>query len=129
MMKQALHAFVAVILFSAPCSLYSQGAPAEKPRVLWIAAHPDDEDTQMITWLSRSGRAEVAYLALNRGDGGQNLIGNELGEQLGIIRTEELLAARRIDGAHQYFTRAYDFGFSKTAAETYTHWPKDSILG
>ena len=128
-MKQALHAFVAVILFSAPCSLYSQGAPAEKPRVLWIAAHPDDEDTQMITWLSRSGRAEVAYLALNRGDGGQNLIGNELGEQLGIIRTEELLAARRIDGAHQYFTRAYDFGFSKTAAETYTHWPKDSILG
>jgi LmbE family N-acetylglucosaminyl deacetylase len=97
-------------------------------RVLWIAAHPDDEDTQMITWLSRGRRAETAYLSLNRGDGGQNLIGNELGEQLGIIRTEELLAARRVDGAHQYFTRAYDFGFSKTAAETYTHWPKDSLL-
>jgi LmbE family N-acetylglucosaminyl deacetylase len=128
-MKRALYAFVAVVFLSAPCSVFSQRAPAEKLRVLWIAAHPDDEDTQMITWLSRSGRAETAYLALNRGDGGQNLIGNELGEQLGIIRTEELLAARRIDGAHQYFTRAYDFGFSKTAAETYTHWPKDSILG
>jgi len=97
-------------------------------RVLWIAAHPDDEDTQLLTWLSRSGRAEAAYLSLTRGDGGQNLIGNELGEQLGIIRTEELLAARRVDGAHQYFTRAYDFGFSKTAAETYSHWPKDSLL-
>lgn len=128
-MKRALYAFVAVVVFSAPCSLVSQGAPTDKLRVLWIAAHPDDEDTQLITWLSRSGRAETAYLSLNRGDGGQNLIGNELGEQLGIIRTEELLAARRIDGAHQYFTRAYDFGFSKTAAETYTHWPKDSILG
>ena len=103
-------------------------APPDKLRVLWIAAHPDDEDTQLITWLSRGGRAETAYLSLNRGDGGQNLIGNELGEQLGIIRTEELLAARRIDGAHQYFTRAYDFGFSKTAAETFTHWPKDSLL-
>lgn len=100
----------------------------DKVRVLWIAAHPDDEDTQMITWLSRGGRAETAYLSLTRGDGGQNLIGNELGEQLGIIRSEELLAARRVDGAHQYFTRAYDFGFSKTAAETFAHWPKDSLL-
>ena len=128
-MKRVLYAFVAAVIFSAPCSLIAQGTPADRLRVLWIAAHPDDEDTQLITWLSRSGRAETAYLSLNRGDGGQNLIGNELGEQLGIIRTEELLAARRIDGAHQYFTRAYDFGFSKTAAETLTHWPKDSILG
>jgi LmbE family N-acetylglucosaminyl deacetylase len=128
-MKRALYALVAVVSCLAPTCLTSQSTPTDKLRVLWIAAHPDDEDTGLITWLSRSGRAETAYLSLNRGDGGQNLIGNELGEQLGIIRTQELLAARRIDGAHQYFTRAYDFGFSKTAAETYTHWPKDSILG
>ena len=102
--------------------------PGEAVRVLYMAAHPDDEDTQLITWLARSGRAEVAYLSLTRGDGGQNLIGNELGEALGIVRTEELLAARRVDGARQYFTRAYDFGFSKSAEETYRHWPKDSLL-
>jgi LmbE family N-acetylglucosaminyl deacetylase len=94
-----------------------------------IGAHPDDEDTQLIAWLARGHRAETAYLSLTRGDGGQNLIGNELGEALGVIRTEELLAARRIDGAHQYFTRAYDFGFSKTAAESFSHWPRDSVLG
>src|SRR6185312_15288220 len=70
----------------------------------------------------------TAYLSLTRGDGGQNLIGNELGSLLGMIRTEELLAARRLDGGRQFFTRAYDFGFSKTAEETYTHWVKDSIL-
>ena len=122
-MKRRLFALLATITL-LPASMPAQ----ERMRVLWIAAHPDDEDTQMITWLSRGGRAETAYLALNRGDGGQNLIGNELGEQLGIIRTEELLAARRVDGAHQYFTRAYDFGFSKTAEETYKHWPKDSLL-
>src|SRR6478672_9239546 len=128
-MKRALYALVAVVSYLAPTYVISQSAPADKLRVLWIAAHPDDEDTQLITWLSRSGRAETAYLSLNRGDGGQNLIGNELGEALGVIRTEELLAARRIDGAHQYFTRAYDFGFSKTADEAFSHWPKDSLLG
>jgi LmbE family N-acetylglucosaminyl deacetylase len=97
-------------------------------RVLMIGAHPDDEDTQLITWLARARGVETAYLSLTRGDGGQNLIGNELGEALGVIRTEELLAARRIDGGRQYFTRAYDFGFSKSAEETYRHWPKYSIL-
>ncbi len=97
-------------------------------RVLWIAAHPDDEDTNLISWLARGRNVETAYLSLTRGDGGQNLIGNELGEALGVIRTEELLAARRIDGAHQYFGRAYDFGFSKTADETRKHWPQDSLL-
>src|SRR5687767_15031007 len=97
-------------------------------RVLVIGAHPDDEDTQLIAWLSRGRHVETAYLSLTRGDGGQNLIGNELGEALGVIRTEELLAARRIDGARQYFTRAYDFGFSKSAEETFRHWPKDSLL-
>ncbi len=100
----------------------------EPMRVLWIAAHPDDEDTNLIAWLARGRNVETAYMSLSRGDGGQNLIGNELGEALGVIRTEELLAARRIDGAHQYFARAYDFGFSKTADETRKHWPQDSLL-
>lgn len=98
-------------------------------RVLVVAAHPDDEDTRLITFLSRGRHAEVAYLSLTRGDGGQNLIGNELGEALGAVRTEELLAARRVDGARQYFTRAYDFGFSKSAEETFRHWPRDTVLG
>ena len=97
-------------------------------RVLMIGAHPDDEDTQLIAYLARAKHIETAYLSLTRGDGGQNLIGNQLGPALGMIRTEELLAARRIDGGRQYFTRAYDFGFSKTLAETEQRWPKDSIL-
>ncbi len=100
----------------------------ERMRVLWIAAHPDDEDTQLISWLARGRHVETAYLSLTRGDGGQNLIGNELGEALGVIRTEELLAARRLDGAHQYFARGYDFGYSKSADETRKHWPQDSLL-
>jgi LmbE family N-acetylglucosaminyl deacetylase len=110
-------------------SAEAKAAAGVHARVLVIGAHPDDEDTQLIAWLARGHRAETAYLSLTRGDGGQNLIGNELGEALGVIRTEELLAARRIDGAHQYFTRAYDFGFSKTAAESFSHWPRDSVLG
>jgi LmbE family N-acetylglucosaminyl deacetylase len=97
-------------------------------RVLMIGAHPDDEDTQVIAYLSKAKHIETAYLSLTRGDGGQNLIGNELGQVLGMIRTEELLAARRIDGGRQYFTRAYDFGFSKTLDEAMERWPKDSIL-
>jgi LmbE family N-acetylglucosaminyl deacetylase len=97
-------------------------------RVLLIGAHPDDEDTQLLTWLARGRQVETGYLSLTRGDGGQNLIGNELGPLLGMIRTEELLAARRLDGGRQFFTRAYDFGFSKSAEETYLHWPKDSLL-
>jgi LmbE family N-acetylglucosaminyl deacetylase len=97
-------------------------------RVLMIGAHPDDEDTELLTILVRGMGAEAAYLSLNRGEGGQNLIGPELGEALGLLRTEELLAARRLDGARQYFTRAYDFGFSKTLDETWQHWPRDEIL-
>ncbi|HZK78473.1 MAG TPA: PIG-L family deacetylase, partial [Gemmatimonadaceae bacterium] len=136
-MKRAVLALAAIVSIVGPRFLHAQDRTvasdcsdcgSEFRRVLVIAAHPDDEDTQLITWLSRGGRAATAYLSLTRGDGGQNLIGNELGEQLGVIRTEELLAARRIDGASQFFTRAYDFGFSKTAAETYAHWPKDSLL-
>jgi len=97
-------------------------------RVLMIGAHPDDEDTELLTVLVRGQGAEAAYLSLNRGEGGQNLIGPELGEALGLIRTEELLAARRLDGARQYFTRAYDFGYSKSLEETWSHWPQDTIL-
>jgi LmbE family N-acetylglucosaminyl deacetylase len=97
-------------------------------RVLMIGAHPDDEDTELLTLLVRGMGAEAAYLSLNRGEGGQNLIGPELGPALGLLRTEELLAARRLDGARQYFTRAYDFGYSKTLDETWRHWPRDSIL-
>ncbi len=98
-------------------------------RVLMIGAHPDDEDTALISWLARGRQVETAYLSLTRGDGGQNLIGNELGEALGAIRTEELLAARRIDFGRQYFTRAYDFGYSKDSAETLEHWPRETLLG
>jgi LmbE family N-acetylglucosaminyl deacetylase len=97
-------------------------------RVLVIGAHPDDEDTQLLTYLSKGLGAQAAYLSLSRGEGGQNLIGPELGVELGVIRTEELLAARQLDGAHQFFTRAYDFGFSKNAAETFRFWSRDSLL-
>jgi LmbE family N-acetylglucosaminyl deacetylase len=97
-------------------------------RVMMIAAHPDDEDTELLTVLVRGQGAEAAYLSLSRGEGGQNLIGDELGEDLGLLRTEELLAARRLDGARQYFTRAFDFGFSKTFEEAARFWPPDSLL-
>jgi LmbE family N-acetylglucosaminyl deacetylase len=97
-------------------------------RVLMIAAHPDDEDTELLTVLVRGEGAAAAYLSLNRGEGGQNLIGGELGPALGLLRTEELLSARRLDGAQQFFSRAYDFGFSKSLADTWTHWPQDSVL-
>ena len=97
-------------------------------RVLVIGAHPDDEDTELLTILTRSEGAEAAYLSLNRGEGGQNLVGYELGPALGLLRTEELLAARRLDGAGQYFTRAFDFGFSRNLEDTWAHWPRDTIL-
>lgn len=97
--------------------------------VLYIAAHPDDENTRLLGYLAREKMYRTGYLSLTRGDGGQNLIGNEQGELLGLIRTQELLAARRVDGAEQFFTRALDFGFSKNPAETFTIWEKDKILG
>src|SRR6201995_4335076 len=84
--------------------------------VLYIAAHPDDENTRLLTYFSKDKLYRTGYLSLTRGDGGQNLIGDEQGVELGLIRTQELLSARRIDGAEQFFTRAFDFGFSKTTA-------------
>lgn len=96
--------------------------------VLYIAAHPDDENTRLLTYLARERKYQTTYLSLTRGDGGQNLIGSEQGDLLGLIRTEELLAARRIDGAEQWFTRAVDFGYSKNPEETFRFWNRDSVL-
>lgn len=95
--------------------------------VLYIAAHPDDENTRLITYLEKDKHYRVAYLSLTRGEGGQNLIGNEQGIDLGILRTQELLAARAIDGGEQFFSTAYDFGYSKTAEETMRKWGKEKI--
>ena len=96
--------------------------------VLHIAAHPDDENTQLLTYLARGRGCRTAYLSLTRGDGGQNLLGPEFGETLGLLRTQELLAARRLDGARQFFTRAIDFGFSKDYAKTIQIWGKQEVL-
>src|SRR3989442_5984833 len=93
-----------------------------------IGAHPDDEYSDLVALFARGMGAQVAYLSLSRGEGGQNLIGPELGPELGVIRSEELLAARRIDGATQFCTRAYDFGYSKTLDEALRLWPRDSLL-
>ena len=95
---------------------------------LYIAAHPDDENTRLISYLSNEVKAKTAYLSLTRGDGGQNLIGSELRELLGVLRTQELLAARRIDGGEQFFTRANDFGYSKHPNETLKIWNKEEVL-
>ncbi|MGI9038997.1 MAG: PIG-L family deacetylase [Gemmatimonadota bacterium] len=97
-------------------------------RLLHVGAHPDDENTAIFSPLALGRGAEAAYLSLNRGEGGQNGIGAELGIPLGLIRSEELLAARRLDGATQFFTRAVDYGFSKDASEAFRHWPRDSLL-
>ena len=96
--------------------------------VLYIAAHPDDENTRLLAYLAKEKKMRTGYLSLTRGDGGQNLIGTEQAELLGLIRTQELLAARRMDGAEQFFSRANDFGFSKTSAETFKIWGKEMIL-
>jgi len=96
--------------------------------ILYMAAHPDDENTRLISYFENELHARTAYLALTRGSGGQNLIGTEIGSSIGILRTQELLAARRIDGGEQYFTRAVDFGYSKSADESFDKWGKEDIL-
>ncbi|RVT74911.1 PIG-L family deacetylase [Flavobacterium sufflavum] len=96
--------------------------------VLYIAAHPDDENTRLISYLSNEKKARTAYLSLTRGDGGQNLIGPELRELLGVIRTQELIEARKIDGGEQFFSRANDFGFSKNPDETFEIWDREKVL-
>ena len=95
---------------------------------LYIAAHPDDENTRLISYLVNDVHANTAYLSITRGDGGQNLVGPELRELLGVIRTQELLAARKTDGGQQFFTRANDFGYSKNPDETFEFWTKNEVL-
>ncbi len=97
--------------------------------VLYVAAHPDDENTRLLAWLVNQKNIRTGYLSLTRGDGGQNIIGSEQGEALGLIRTHELIEARKIDGAEQFFARAIDFGFSKTYTETFNHWDKNTLVG
>ncbi len=113
---------------SAPAILHELQAFREMGRVLYVAAHPDDENTELIAYLSRGRDYSTAYLSLTRGDGGQNVLGPDFGEKLGVARTQELLAARRIDGGRQYFSRAVDFGFSKDYRETLNIWDKQEVL-
>jgi len=96
-------------------------------KVLYVAAHPDDENTRLLAWLVNVKHVRAAYLSLTRGDGGQNILGSEQGPALGLIRTHELMEARKLDGAEQFFTRAVDFGFSKNYQETFKHWDKDQL--
>ena len=97
------------------------------PKVLYLAAHPDDENTGLLAWLVNQQHINTAYLSLTRGDGGQNLIGSEQGPALGLIRTYELLEARKVDGAKQFFSTAIDFGFSKNPDDTFKQWDADKI--
>ncbi len=135
-------ALLASFLFTVP-TMYAQAPKRETSaelyhsvqklnflgKALYVAAHPDDENTRLISYLSNNVKATTAYLSLTRGDGGQNLIGPELRELLGVLRTQELLAARRIDGGQQFFSRANDFGYSKHPDETLKIWNKEEVLG
>lgn len=134
--KLLIGGFVGLIFFTGfaqqtiPASEVVEGLKSlgNTTSVLYIAAHPDDENTRLISYLTKHEHADVSYLSLTRGDGGQNLIGTEIGDQLGVIRTQELLAARHIDGGKQYFSRAIDFGYSKTPEETFKFWDKEAVL-
>lgn len=136
----AFHFILVILGFQTVCS--GQNKPAASGAilqglkklnvvgtVLYVAAHPDDENTQMLAYLANERKLRTGYLALTRGDGGQNLIGPEQGEYIGVIRTQELLAARRIDGPEQFFSRAYDFGFSKSTDEAVKTWGQEQVLG
>ena len=134
--------FIAVFLFFSNAVSFAQPPPTYNSSsillriqklkvlgsVLYIAAHPDDENTRLLGWLSNAKLVRTGYLSITRGDGGQNLIGDEQGIELGLIRTQELLAARRLDGAEQFFTRAFDFGYSKSTDEALKFWVKDQVL-
>jgi len=136
-------AALALAAFHLPLAAFPQRPPAQPHAaeilhrmqklnvlgsVLYIVAHPDDENTRLIAWLANGKKVRTGNLSLTRGDGGQNLIGPELGDALGIIRTQELMEARRIDGGEQFFTRAVDFGYSKNAAESFAKWGKQEVL-
>jgi len=138
MNKLALFSFSCLVFFNAIAQQPKQPSSSEiyhaiqklnfLGSALYIAAHPDDENTRLISYLSNNTHARTAYLSLTRGDGGQNLIGSELRESLGVLRTQELLAARRVDGGTQFFSRANDFGFSKHPDETLEIWNKAAVL-
>jgi LmbE family N-acetylglucosaminyl deacetylase len=113
---------------SAQDILYQLQSFRQMGSVLYIAAHPDDENSELIGYLARGRDYRTAYLSLTRGDGGQNVLGPEFGEKLGVARTQELLAARRVDGARQFFGREVDFGFSKDSGETLNIWDKQGAL-
>ncbi len=135
-----VQAFLVVLLFAFGNQLFAQFSPLSQSaalaemqrfgsgkRVLYMAAHPDDENTRLIAWLSNALDAETTYLSLTRGSGGQNLIGDELGAELGVIREHELRAARSVDGGNQRFTDALDFGYSKSVDEVWTKWDHDDL--
>jgi LmbE family N-acetylglucosaminyl deacetylase len=143
-MRQRLYKlnYLFILLLFGSTSLFAQNQPATTTNiykalkkinvlgsVLYIAAHPDDENTSVLSYMAQGKLVRAAYLSLTRGDGGQNLLGNEKGALLGIIRTQELLSARRVDGAEQFFSRAIDFGYSKTPDETLQNWDREKILG
>lgn len=130
-----LYLLISISFFSQKPSKLSSNQIYEKINklnflgtALYIAAHPDDENTRLISYLANHVKARTGYLSLTRGDGGQNLIGPEISELLGVIRTQELLAARNIDGGEQFFTRANDFGYSKNPDETLEIWEKEKVL-
>ena len=114
--------------YSSPEILHELQSFRQMGSVLYIAAHPDDENTELLAYLSRGRDYRTAYLSLTRGDGGQNVLGPDFGEKLGVARTQELLAARRMDGARQFFSRAVDFGFSKDYRETLRIWDRQGVL-
>jgi len=133
MFRRLFAALITLIAFSAHARTASELQLAMKKltvvgSALYVAAHPDDENTAMLAWLGNERLVRAGYLSVTRGDGGQNLIGDEKGDLLGVIRTQELLSARRIDRAEQFFTRAIDFGYSKTPAETLAIWDHDAVL-
>lgn len=139
-MKRLLTSFFLLLIISSPIRAQAPVSPTSAEillsikklnflgNVLYLAAHPDDENTWVIAYLSKGRYADVAYLSLNRGSGGQNLIGPEIRERLGLIRTQELLAARSIDGGSQFFSRANDFGYSKLPSETFNIWDREKVL-
>lgn len=141
-MKPGARAFLAALLL-APLASFAAETPGASARgiqqqlqalrqtgtVLHVGAHPDDENTELITWLSLGRGCRAAYLSLTRGEGGQNELGKDLDERLGVLRTQELLAARRLDHGRQFFTRAIDFGFSKSPEETLRVWDRQAVLG
>ncbi len=140
-MRKSLYAFLFFVQVFVPACFAQPARPLPPGEILlglkrlnvlgsalYVAAHPDDENTAMLSWLGKEKLVRTGYLSLTRGDGGQNLIGPEQAELMGLIRTYELLAARKIDGPEQYFTRANDFGFSKNTAETLEMWGRQDVL-